>query len=85
MRARLTDENRKIMTEQPPKHPYFHNHYPRTSHFVIGSSITALRNDYHKLSTEHQALLQSSLAEYEAIKNTLDISDRKFINSIINY
>ena len=78
IKALLTDQTKRIMAELPSNHPYFHNHSFRNSHFTIASSITSLGNDCHKLSTKHQALLRFSLTEYEAIKNTLDISDRKF-------
>ena len=65
------------MAELPRNPPYFHSHSPRNSHFSKASFIATLRDVYYKLSLEHQALLLSSLAEYKAIKNTLDISYRK--------
>jgi len=65
------------MAELPPNHPYFHNHAPRNSHFSKASFIASLRDDYYKLSIKHQNLLCSSLAEYKAIKNTLNLFDRK--------
>jgi len=76
------------MEELPPNHPYFHSHSPRNSHFPKASFIATLRDDYYKVSLEHQALLCSSLAEYKAIKNILNISNRKSYkqyNKLLNH
>ena len=65
------------MVEILPNHPYFHKHSPRNSHFPKVSFIASLRDDYYNLSIKHQNLLRLSLLEYNAIKNTLNLFDRK--------
>ena len=65
------------MVELSSNQPYFHNHSPINFHFPKASFIASLRDDYDKLSIENQNLLHSSLAKYKAIKNTLNLFDRK--------
>ena len=60
-----------------PNYPYAQHHSLKNSHFSKASFITSLRDDYYKLQIKHQNLLQSSLTEHEAIKNTLIPSERK--------
>jgi len=60
-----------------PNFPYAQYYSLKNSHFSKASFIASLRDDDYKLQLKHQNLLQSSLTEYEAIKNTLTPSKRK--------
>lgn len=60
-----------------PNHPYMQHHSLKNSHFPKASFIASLRDDYYKLRIKHQNLLQFSLSEYEAMKNTLTLSEQK--------
>ena len=50
--------------------------FTKKTHFPKTSFIASLR-DYYKLRIKHQNLLQLSLSEYEAIKDTLTPSEHR--------
>jgi len=63
--------------EDIPNFPYAQHHSLNNYHFFEASFIASLRYDYYKLQIKHQNLLQSSLTEYDVIKNNLTPPERK--------